>query len=595
MPVQVWAAIRSSRGPLEPTLAEWVRTNEDAWLPFAGHVARRHEWLSADRTVALFSWDNGQNIISSDVATTPDDGALTLTGHVLDSGKLVDADALAVLLDGASNPSRVVRDLGGLFSVCRIRGDGAVEAWVSRGRLHSVFHADGPNVHVLASRPHLAHLLARQTRESDYSDEFAAQLLASGLTAIDCFAFDGVTQLPDGHSFRCDANGVVVEQIKERPTAGHVLDVSDVASALIDSVAFLRNVDTDLMVSLSGGKDSRLVVALLSEAGVPFRATSHGFPDHPDVVLAAKIASHLGVEHHVNLPGSGGDDPAVDLGQWMAFSARASDASLSGFDGASLPWRPGGKKVQIGGAGGEVLRGGSAVGDEDSETLTRKVKWQMAKSADLLIRSHGDAVRGRADAWLDDAAAMAPPDALAWYHRDIRLGRWNMSRYLQQSSGRPMVQPLLDSQVIRLAMRMPIVQRADERAFFAVLEAIDPVLAAMPLATSPWKFASNSAPLAEPSSVYNWRTHLSGPVGQGLFEMIEASPSQERLFTVVDADQFAGFAAKARQGGFDGREVHSRFLWCAASLVRVWDDEWAAPATGPVVSIAEAKPGAEPQ
>jgi peptide/nickel transport system permease protein len=81
-----------------------------------------------------------------------------------------------------------------------------------------------------------------------------------------------------------------------------------VAAALVDAVAPLRSAAGPVELSLTGGKDSRLVAAALSAADVPFRARTHGFPDHPDVVVAAEVARHLGIEHTIATPVAPGQE-----------------------------------------------------------------------------------------------------------------------------------------------------------------------------------------------------------------------------------------------------------------------------------------------
>src|ERR1700722_13093855 len=61
-----------------------------------------------------------------------------------------------------------------------------------------------------------------------------------------------------------------------------------------------RGVPVEL--SLTGGKDSRLIAAALTAAQVPFRARTHGFASHPDVIVAGMIARLLGIEHVITEP-----------------------------------------------------------------------------------------------------------------------------------------------------------------------------------------------------------------------------------------------------------------------------------------------------
>src|SRR6202030_4817466 len=71
----------------------------------------------------------------------------------------------------------------------------------------------------------------------------------------------------------------------------------EVAEGLVAAVAPLRDAGSPVELSLTGGKDSRLIAAALVKAGVPVVARTHGFADHPAVVVAAEIARLLGIEH----------------------------------------------------------------------------------------------------------------------------------------------------------------------------------------------------------------------------------------------------------------------------------------------------------
>src|SRR6266487_4612395 len=114
-------------------------------------------------------------------------------------------------------------------------------------------------------------------------------------------------------------------------------------------------------LSLTGGKDSRLIAAALTAARVPFLARTHGFAGHPDVVVAGLIAGRLGVEHTVTQPRPPGvPDEAEVLGRLRA-AVLVSDGMLSAFENLGRPDPQAAQgPAQAGGHGGELLRGGYA-------------------------------------------------------------------------------------------------------------------------------------------------------------------------------------------------------------------------------------------
>lgn len=326
-------------------MARWIDTHAEAWLPFAGSAVRYRTWATTSGGTQLHTWDNGQLYVDADISELPGAaGALTASGYIHDAGTLLSHSELATRMGATSDPTGYLASCGGIFSVCMVDANGDILAWASRGRLHSVFCAETPEVCVVSNRPHAAHLVSRRKTTPDFSDEHAIGYLASGLVAPDGAPFEGVEQLADGAQLRCTTRGTVSDSYEYAPSEG-LGDVSAVTRALVEAIAFLSEVDADIGVSLSGGKDSRLIVALLHEAGVPFRASTSGFPDHPDVVVGRRVAEALALDHNVVPPGGGGSD-VIDLIDRIVRVTRGSDGLLSGFENPFPVWKPAGPVEQ---------------------------------------------------------------------------------------------------------------------------------------------------------------------------------------------------------------------------------------------------------
>ena len=98
---------------------------------------------------------------------------------------------------------------------------------------------------------------------------------------------------------------------------------------------------TKLCTGLTGGKDTRLILAILLAEGLASEVEfqTFGQPDLPDVVVAQQIAEAFGL-HHVLNPGVG------DLWAWK--QTRDADLREAGHDGVLVP-RSGAADHRLGG------------------------------------------------------------------------------------------------------------------------------------------------------------------------------------------------------------------------------------------------------
>ena len=240
----------------------------------------------------------------------------------------------------------------------------AVRARTGLARVDPVYLAEAPGAVVVCDRASWAAVVTG--RLGDHDPVLIAAFLSLGYPVGGVTPFRRVRALGPARELTAVGGRPVVTTVRDAGRADASAGVPRrsgsadlVAAALVAAVGPLSGVPVEL--SLTGGKDSRLIAAALTAAGVPFRARTHGVADHPDVVVAAMIADKLGVEHTVTEPRPPGSHDEAELIGRLRATVLVSDGMLSAFENVGRPDpQEAAEPVQTGGHGGELLRGGYA-------------------------------------------------------------------------------------------------------------------------------------------------------------------------------------------------------------------------------------------
>ena len=380
-----------------------------------------------------------------------------------------------------------------------------------------------------------------------------AGLLGPGYPLGAVTPFAGVQALAPAASGR--ATGGVFRQARRPPLSepgpGGQEGAQRLAAALVEAVTPLRDAVQPVELSLTGGKDSRLIAAALAEAKVPTRARTYGFADHPDVVVAAQVARELGLDHEVAEPKISQDAGAtvqeVDVLARLRAGVLVADGMLSAFENVGRPDPdPAEAAIAIGGHGGELLRGGYA------KIIAGSAARRAAASAEMFRRLTMRRVPLLRPRWRASyvagltpwAAAIAarPGPALDDFYLVNRAGRWSAAARQAYAIRSVLAQPFFDDQVVRAARAVPLAERLDDRLVRGAIRALYPALADLPLASDQWKCPPAVAPVtAPPASApagggrarFDWRRSYGDEVAGFLRDYVLSTGTDGGLFTIV--------------------------------------------------------------
>ena len=393
-------------------------------------------------------------------------------------------------------------------------------------RIDPVYLAETPGAVVVSDRACWA--AAVTGRLGDHDPVMAGALLSLGYPVGAATPFRGVRALDGERKLRATGGRLLTTRARDdRADQGAGRDLLEgagrIAAALVKAVRPLAEAAGPVELSLTGGKDSRLIAAALTAAGVRFRARTHGFASHPDVIIAAMIAERLGVEHTVTEPRSPGTPDEADVLGRLRSAVLVSDGMLSAFENLGSWIRPDtrldAEPVQAGGHGGELLRGGYA-------QAAWRARIPSAGAAELFrrmtTRRLGLLRPSAAGAYLASLAPSAaaldrgPLPALDDFYLVNRAGRWSAAArqaYLLRSA---LVQPFFADRVVRAARAVPLRHRMSDRLHREVLASLRPELLGVPLAGGPWhgepRTAANA--LAAPAATADWRRDYGEQIGR---------------------------------------------------------------------------------
>ena len=307
-------------------------------------------------------------------------------------------------------------------------------------------------------------------------------------------AFSGVSKLSAG----CD---VVLENgsalISKSP-----LDYSGNSAGeglrdhFVTAVTRMRTAFPDAELELSGGLDSRLILAAIPQGQRPrHRAFSIGSVDSPDVRIASELAAKFGMTHRL-----------ASTDAWYSVDAQGFSTLLAdicvGYDHAANPIdklaivSAGGDddgRARFGGQNGEILRGFFYPAQQLSAMphaglARRLVEWRLFANDRVnerlfVIPDYTKRREQIATRLIDRLLSYGAPwyRALDGFYLDERMQRWVGAGCNNRFITRTSLYPFFDPSVIDAAMQLEGDEKRDSFAAYRLLMELDPELAALPL------------------------------------------------------------------------------------------------------------------
>ncbi|MBU3076998.1 hypothetical protein [Sphingomonas quercus] len=477
---------------------------------------------------------------------------------------LLDAAEVAALLDrpGKALPT----DVAGEFAVARLHACGTLTAFSDAAGLHQLFRR--------ADRPAMIANRARWLAELGQDGVADPGLWTStiGYRVGTATGWRGVSQLPQARMLVSGPGGAALRAIADPAAAvggerGFDEALLDEGMAQGRAAIRLAAGDGRLDLPITGGKDSRAVLALALSAGLGERLTlfTRGHDGHPDIAAGRTIAAALGLPHRREPPL--GSDIATDwtvdhFAAEMAALAWQSDGGIGGWDlitGAKL-----GQDTLVTGHMGEVLKAyakRAPTADGDPIALVRLqapfdplgLLLPGARAALAEELADGFAVMRRAGATDADL-----PDL--FYYRN-RVPNWLGGIRAIKSFERQPVMPLGAPALQALAFRMTAAERKAERAHYEIVRRAAPALLALPFAHQSWDAslaAQQTAPLVAAAGTKlfgTWQYSINRNAGVRAFLSDILGRAEGRLWEGLDRGALLTALRERRFDYFDGIQL----------------------------------------
>lgn len=239
------------------------------------------------------------------------------------------------------------------------------------------------------------------------------------------------------------------------------------------------------VVRLTGGKDSRLLLAIVVRAGLAdaFAYETVGPPDHPDVRIAAELCAELGLRHEAGFLGATPARPYEDRFRHFV------DATAGLVNGAEMSRPAESQDLQLTGLGGEPLRRYAQLTDEQLADPTLQLAFPRRRFGRLdLVRADVADVLYREVRHRLDTEPSAAADPLDRVHALFAGGRMRFARFgaREELEGSRRVHPLYSAVAVQAAMAMDPADRCGELLFAEVMRRASPKLVAVGFANSGW-------------------------------------------------------------------------------------------------------------
>lgn len=433
-----------------------------------------------------------------------------------------------------------------------------------------------------------------------------AGFLMHGLPFTDTLPFEGVRVVPAGATVQSGPRSDLAVRVDEPERAADV-GIEEIAGEIAEGLTEYARVLTsgagEVAAAITGGKDSRLVVSTLHAAGVNFSTYTNGLPESGEIVVGKRVCQALGIPHRANAPavrrGAAGGTVVEGRPEEQAWSTLKSTGGLgNAFTALPSPLQPHvsiAGKANLGGQGGEIVRGGFArYFESDTPTPTEAealLRSTWFNNRDLLTPLAVEAVELDARHILD-AAQTEPARTLFDAYVTNRTGRWLATMRHGESVVNTHATLLINNRMVRQMRTLPTSALLGERVAHAVMGKLAPAVVDIPFFRDRWAFEAKGAVAAyrpeswadrapytahdQPRATFNWRTAFT-PGLSGFFRDYILSQPSSLLFDVIDR--------KAVEAMLKGVRYRPPAAWALFSVQYMLSNDWLGPKPSSVQAI----------
>lgn len=471
-------------------------------------VADRSIWYNHDRSIAVVVWSSGLDPFAAGPAWhATDDSFTAYSGYVWPRGRGWEgetpwASQLSRFCDRPEFP-REVDQLSGTFTAAHVRSRGLGYVFSDPFSIGNVYFAERPNHAVFSSRAAIAAWLAAPKGRAPRRDPLGIGWLGfAGVILDDVTGFEGVRLLPQCARIEFDESGDHAIRSAVHPANWYpqLLPPEEaVALARRDLEGELGAIAgmaaTTVLADLTGGKDSRMILAAMLSAGVADRYEfwTAGTPGLPDVRIANQLVETFGLTQARR-----GPLPTTEPERWRV-SESVDDLGVDrrfvfGTSGmctlwTAIPINVPSREVKLNGVGGEPwytnypasgiltrldqfhgwLYAGQKIGDAGLVTAAARAHYEsvIADMAEQLC-----------------AGSRTPQDAVDKYYLRVRMRRWFGT--LMEVDRRNRVLPLFSAPAIAAAFALGSRWRHAQFLPYSLMAGADQRLVTTPFASDVW-------------------------------------------------------------------------------------------------------------
>jgi hypothetical protein len=594
--MRTFLALVGKKGRLDPALLDRIPSLAALSLPFRHMPYDSGSWEAENGRVALFAWDNDVEMASNEspIHVGPY-GATTLYGYICSSGMPAPRNA-ATASSALLERDLSVSGLGGMFAICNSNAaEATVTVWKSASVAVPVFWTELPDAFAIGTRALMLSLLRTGGASPEYEVESFIPFLTRGRFTNGRTPFRYVHVVPPNSKLTATPAGIHVASIDGFESEIGVVEPSPgdydiLTDLLLAGVRPFRG--QRVTCNLTGGKDSRLVAAVLRHGGVELSTQTNGFPESHDVIVGRMVARALGVRHQIssgrNAASDGGSAVKVDVHARARKVLFGSDGMLSAYEHLSPTKRFSPTPLAAGGHGGEVsLRdsfgsGGPSWDDAESVLLHYYMPPSSLYRPGALM-----SYQVFLEDWLRNARneGMSPAAALDLFGYRFDLGVSGIGPIVAEI-GRYGLYPLMDNQVVKAGLRTQASYKNSDELLVNILRRIEPALIDLPLANKRWNFEeygplpgdaegwARRTPIKAQAGTrggFNWRHAWSRELWNTMTEQIFGDRRASALFDLLDREALRHWMTR-RRGTLDSRGA--ALAWAAFSASVLLSNEW---------------------